>query len=130
MTFRVSLEGGGENATLVERTITTPDAWQPVALDLEAWAGRTVTVELALESAAKGTVGCWGSPSIRRRGPPATGAELPRLRERAIEPPQGVILIMMDTLRADHLSPWGYQRETAPTLADHGGSRRPLRRRP
>jgi arylsulfatase A-like enzyme len=30
---------------------------------------------------------------------------------------------MMDTLRADHLSPWGYQRQTTPTLqsmADHG----------
>ena len=45
------------------------------------------------------------------------------MADRTIEPPQGVILIMMDTIRADHLSAWGYDRETTPTLesmAEHG----------
>ena len=32
-------------------------------------------------------------------------------------PPQGVILIVADKLRRDHLNPWGYDRDTSPALA-------------
>ncbi len=123
VTFRVSLEAGGETTQLLERTVTTPNAWQPVALDLAKWGGRDATFALALDSGAEGTIGLWGSPAIRRRGPPSTNTELARLAGKDIEPPLGVILIMMDTLRADHLSAWGYERETTPTLqsmADRG----------
>ncbi|HVR29187.1 MAG TPA: sulfatase [Thermoanaerobaculia bacterium] len=116
LTFRVSLESGATSAELLERTITTPEVWHPAAVDLAAWAGRRVTLELAVESDAEGTIGIWGSPAVRGRGGPATSAEPPRLAGGTAEPPQGIILIMMDTLRADHLSPWGYGRETAPTL--------------
>ena len=34
----------------------------------------------------------------------------------APEPTRGVILISLDTLAADHLSAWGYERETSPFL--------------
>jgi arylsulfatase A-like enzyme len=36
--------------------------------------------------------------------------------ERRSHPPQNLILITVDTLRADHLGTWGYQRETSPEL--------------
>src|SRR5262249_49161616 len=39
----------------------------------------------------------------------------------SIPAPQGVILIMCDTLRKDHLSTYGYRRDTAPHLARMGG---------
>ncbi len=34
----------------------------------------------------------------------------------AVKPPHRVILIGIDTLRADHLSSYGYQRKTSPNL--------------
>jgi arylsulfatase A-like enzyme len=116
LTFRATLETSGEKTVVLERTVTAPDVWQPAAVDLARWGGREAALELALESGSAGTIGLWGSPAIRRRGPPTTNVELPELSGKAIEPPQGVILIMMDTLRADHLDAWGYQRETAPML--------------
>lgn len=113
VTFRVSVEPrGGAAAEVLERTVTRPHRWEPVPVDLSPWAGREVTLSLALASGQEGTIGFWGAPAIRSRGamPPAAAAPSPLPR------PQGVILVWADTLRRDHLGVYGYGRPTTPVL--------------
>ena len=116
--FHVSVDaGGGGGKDLLRRTVTRPLRWEPVPLDLSPWAGRKVTLALAVEADQPGAIGFWGAPTVRSLGamPAATtaAAALPR--------PQGVILVWMDTLRRDHLSAYGYRRPTTPVLAGLAG---------
>ena len=106
-TFRVSLkaDGGPSDQVLREQMITTPYRWQQLPIDLAAFAGRRATISLAVIG-EPGTVGFWGAPVIRSRS--AAMASSGR--------PQGVIWIHADTLRPDHLSMYGSQRDTAPFL--------------
>ena len=117
-TFRVSVRRPGdreENSeeTVFERTVTTPHRWEPARVDLSEYSSREVELGLSLTSERAGTVGFWGSPAVRDSGRMPSG-----LNPRAgIEAPQGVIVIMADTLRSDHLNSYGYDRVTAPVLA-------------
>ena len=124
VTFRVEARDGGSSSgetVLLRRTVSTPGRWDSVPLDLDAFAGRRVTVTFALEADEPGTIGFWGSPVIRNRaGQPSvveTTAARAALTDGETLTPQGVILIVADTLRRDHLEAWGYERSTAPTLA-------------
>ena len=118
VTFRVTLGNESEETILIERTVTTPNRWEEASVDLTAYAGRDVELSLSLSGDKDGVIGFWGSPVVRNRG--AT-----RSSGAAVEPPQGVILIMVDTLRSDHLDTYGYERATAPNLSTlaAGGAR-------
>jgi arylsulfatase A-like enzyme len=49
--------------------------------------------------------------------PPGAGASPAKsTRESATEPPQLILLLSLDTLRADHLGLYGYERPTSPVL--------------
>jgi len=110
VTFRVALGGEEGETVLLERTVTTPNRWEKASVDLTPYAGRKVALSLSLSSEKTGAIGFWGSPVVRQHGAlPGSGA--------TIEPPQGVILIMVDTLRSDHLEAYGYERSTAPNLS-------------
>lgn len=116
VTFRIDDISGAEPKTLLERTITTPQKWEQTALDLAELSGAR-KLRFSLDVDGDRRIGFWGSPSIRVRGakpaaPEPAGGALGR-----IEPAQGVLLIMLDTLRKDHLNAYGYERETAPNLA-------------
>jgi arylsulfatase A-like enzyme len=100
--------------TVLERTISTPNRWEPVAVDLAAFAGRRVTLVLSLAAGRPGALGFWGSPAVRSHG--TLPAAIHAARAAAADPPQGVIVIWSDTTRADHLSAYGYRRDTAPVL--------------
>jgi arylsulfatase A-like enzyme len=107
VTFRVSAEAAGAQAVRVlERTITRPHRWEPVAVDLAPYAGKRVAVTLALAAEKRGTLGFWGTPAVRRAG----------ARAAAGEAPPGVIVVLADTLRRDHLGAYGYARPTSPVL--------------
>jgi arylsulfatase A-like enzyme len=114
LTFKVTAASGAEEQTILERTITTPQRWEPVAVDLGPFAGqKTLRFSLAVEEERR--IGFWGSPVIRVRGAqPRTGNAAAALGGAA--PPRGVIFLMCDTLRKDHLGLYGYERETAPHL--------------
>lgn len=106
VTFRVSAQRAGADAiSLLQRTVTTPDRWNPVSVNLDAFAGSTVRLRLSLEADESSTRGLFGSPGVRV---PMSDDD-PR--------PQVVLLIVADTLRADHLEAFGYRRATAPNLA-------------
>jgi arylsulfatase A-like enzyme len=58
-------------------------------------------------------VGC--APERRAEGSAPAGSGAPRTGARPDARPD-VLLLTIDTLRADHLSAWGYARETSPNL--------------
>ncbi|MCZ6506037.1 MAG: sulfatase, partial [Actinobacteria bacterium] len=127
VTFRVgvSVSAGssedGAGRVVLERTLTTSHRWEGAAVDLSGLADETISLSFSLEAESPGTIGFWGAPVIRNRG--ALPARVPaRSGGRAsddlasLAPPQGVILILADTLRRDHLDAYGYARLTAPVL--------------
>ena len=122
VTFQASVGPAGNSSsdlekTLFERTVTTPHRWETARVDLSEFAGQEVSLSLGLAAEQGGALGFWGSPVVRDDGADA-------VREvSARNAPQGVILIMADTLRSDHLDAYGYGRSTAPVLrklADEG----------
>lgn len=119
VTFVVNV--GDETDTVWRRTVTTPHRWESVRIDLSESASRRTTLVLSLESDNDGAIGLWGNPVVRHSGMPPKATEVSDARAALADGgdtrPQGVILILGDTLRRDHLQPWGYGRPTAPVLA-------------
>ena len=109
-------------AVVFERTVTIPNRWQTARIDLAAYAGKSILLEFALAGEKKGLWGYWGSPTIRSHiaaSPSATAS----VGSPAKRKPRGVILLVTDTLRKDHLNIYGYPRETVIHLkkfADEG----------
>ncbi len=97
VTFKINAED-----LEIARTVTTPNRWEELTVDLEGLAGREVTLTLSLEAASDGSLGFWGAPAVRSRG--------------AMKAPRGIVLFFLDTLRRDHLDAYGFARETAPHI--------------
>lgn len=102
----LSAAGGDSETLLAEEVMTSPKGgWRDHRLSLARWAGQDVVLELAVE-----------------RGPPAeqvvwaafSAPEILPGRQRQDGP--HVILVSLDTLRADHLGCYGYRRPTSPHL--------------
>src|SRR4029079_14862211 len=51
--------------TLFERTVTIPNRWQNVRIDLARYAGRNVLLQFDLAGDKKGFWGYWGTPVVR-----------------------------------------------------------------
>jgi arylsulfatase A-like enzyme len=112
--FKVAIsrrEGDKDSAaaTVFERTVTIPNRWQPTKIDLSAYAGKTIVVEMSLAGEKKGLWGYWGTPVVR--SPLATVSSASG-GNQAKRKPRGVIFLVIDTLRKDHLNIYGYPRET------------------
>jgi arylsulfatase A-like enzyme len=113
----------------LRRTVTTANHWEPVTLDLSDLSGNVADITLSLEGRA-GMIGFWGNP-VMRSHPSAVATGAPVLPPQPPAgfgepvspawPPQGVILVVADSLRRDHLDAYGYGRATAPTLAEMAG---------
>ena len=100
--MELALRIGGETAHVVEQAV--PERfldcpWTELEVDLSPWRGQTVELELAGE----GDVACvWGSPTIV---------------DRQVEPERpNVILVSIDTVRADHMGVYGYALDTTPNI--------------
>lgn len=106
VTFRVDVTPEDSKDTRTYRTVVDePDRWEPNWIDLEELSGRRARIAFSLEAKESGTLGFWGTPAVRSNASLDDGA------------PQGVLLVITDTLRADHSSLYGYERQTTPTLA-------------
>jgi hypothetical protein len=86
--------------------------WDNAEIDLEKYIGKTVQFEFRVEDS-----GLW------KRGELPPGSVLPlwgNPRVTAARPPKddlpNFILVSLDTLRADHLGAYGYERDTSPFL--------------
>lgn len=104
VTFRVGAVG--VDRPLLEQTVSTPNRWHEVTLELDRLGSRA-DLFFELEADEPGALGFWGAPAIRRQGTRPGGPDAPR----------NVIFVLMDTLRSDHLEAYGYERETAPAIA-------------
>jgi hypothetical protein len=106
-TFRCSASSGHPISTIVIRCTLSKSGCgrrQAPTFDLSSFAGRRVSLVSSLRSDRPGTIGFWGSPVIRSRVTPGG------------DTPLGVIFVHADTLRADHLDAYGYERETGPNI--------------
>lgn len=120
VTFRVGVRPAdpatvGEETMLLEQRAGVNGRWEPVRVDLAAYAGQDVVLTLSVAAEKAGAVGFWGSPVLHNGG--AVPAVSPAAVASGVSAPQGVILIVADSLRRDHLNAYGYERETAPVLA-------------
>jgi arylsulfatase A-like enzyme len=105
--FEVAVrDGGSESVVFGERAAVGRKGagwhWRDAEVDLAPWAGRTVALELTTRSSSPRGFALWGNPTI----------DAPR---RAGDPPN-VLVVGIDTLRADRLSSYGYDRPTSPNL--------------
>ncbi len=120
VTFRIRLTAASEEKTLFERTVHPHrrrdlGRWHAQEVDLGEWAGRSVMVHfetLADETLDVGRgLPAWANPEIvgPKAGPsPANGTN------RDQRP--NVVFISLDTLRADRVSSYGYDKETTPQI--------------
>jgi arylsulfatase A-like enzyme len=104
--IRVVARGRQLSRVLIDRQLTDrvePQRrqWSRFDADLGAFAGETVDLLFEAGPAPPGSLVMWGNPLIV--GP-------------AAERRPNVILISLDTVRADHLSLYGYPRQTSPHL--------------
>jgi hypothetical protein len=103
----VTVTAGESPERIFESSGVTADVWQEHELDMSRWAGQTVRVTFDVQG-SEDNVFFWSSPVVQ---------ETPTR-------PFKVIVLLEDTLRADHLSSQGYSRETAPEktklMADRG----------
>ncbi|MGH9464750.1 MAG: sulfatase [Thermoanaerobaculia bacterium] len=109
--YRVRLEpvsGGDPTVLLAEELRTAADGvWQDRKVSLAPWSGRDVVLELAAEPASREAAGpaVWPAYAVPEIVPSG-------LDEEGLD----VILVSLDTLRADHLGCYGYERPTSPFL--------------
>ena len=99
----------GEQMTLVDRTLRpetvgSDRGWAVAQADLTAFAGKRVRIRFVLDhlGSREGDLAFWGNPIVYER--------------RAPEDATPVVLVSCDTLRAQNLSCYGYERETSPRL--------------
>jgi arylsulfatase A-like enzyme len=97
-TLRLAVVDGADRTVLLDEEVAA-QGWSDRLLDLGAWAGGEIELELDTVGSS-GTVALWSSPTVRG----------------AAERPTRVVLILEDTLRADHLSLHGHPRQTSPAL--------------
>jgi len=122
VTFEVSISEPGVAATrLLRRTVSSARRWERVEVDLGKFTDRPVTLRLSLSAPEDVAIGFWGGPVVRNRAGTAVADASSAVRSTLVgagtRPPQGVILILADTLRRDHLQPYGHDRPNAPVLS-------------
>lgn len=120
--FAVSLDLGDGPQVLEE--IRRPRAgkrWADLEVDLSAWSGQEATLEfLSTLAVDPPPEVAWSPVVLRSDGGSRRGGSLGPQQA----PRPNILLILVDTLRHDHLSSYGYERPTSPRidalLADRG----------
>jgi arylsulfatase A-like enzyme len=107
VTIRVVALVSGSRRLLAEHVLrdrieATPRYWSDFEVDLAPLEGQAIDLLFEVGSAPTSSMVAWGNPRVV--GPAAQNQP-------------NVILISLDTVRADHLSLYGYNRETTPHLS-------------
>lgn len=105
---QVSVGGDeGYDAVVVERRLEPHGTWDAYLADLDPWRGQEVQLSLNVECASPAGKRTW-SDAIRWGVPVVSGPRPPGAAN--------VLLVTVDTLRADHLHAYGYSRETSANI--------------
>jgi arylsulfatase A-like enzyme len=97
---RASLGRPGRQGNIVFEQAVEPGAWHEHGIPMEVYRGNEVEVHLTSEAPAARTNVYWATPAVL-----CSSDDRPN-----------VLLISIDSLRADHLGCYGYKRNTTPTL--------------
>ena len=103
----VVTEPGRDPLVIYEETLTTSNRWLERRINLRKWAGRAIELSLRAQG-EEGALAFWGSPVVRNGAAAANSADSAR--------PRGVIVVLADTLRRDHLGVYGHARPNTPNL--------------
>jgi len=116
--FSITLETNRKNRTLFQRTTAAPASADKVpyrlhTIPLKAWSGRRVTLRFAThdpdhprQKPVNPAPAFWAHPLIY--GPRDS------VKSSPVRP--NIVLMVIDTLRADHLGCYGYERNTSPNI--------------
>lgn len=102
--IQFEIRAAAEDKLLFSRKIDDPEVWVDAAVDLSEYAGQTLRLVLKT-TGAEGAVGLWANPLLTSTAP----------KRRP-----NVLVYMIDTLRADRTSLYGYARDTTPFLKKLG----------
>jgi arylsulfatase A-like enzyme len=106
VTFRVELDAGAGAEVLFEQHLRPGDGWVEAVVDLSSGTGRDVDLRLTTAPGPAGDawfdVGVWAELRLMGPADPPTRPHL--------------VLIDVDTLRADRLGCYGHERDTSPGL--------------
>ncbi len=120
--FGIGVEGEGQVPFTIEVTAdqqpitqllsgTASGAWVDHKVDLSRFAGQTVRIDLRARGEGAGRL-AWNSPRILVPTPP----------ERNLEPAKNVVVLVVDTLRADQLRPINAQTRVKTPFIDQFAS--------
>jgi arylsulfatase A-like enzyme len=109
--FTVTAEAAGGAVVLWNRQLDPQGSrrdrgWQTAEVDLSRFAGTAVVLRLAartVDAPGSASFPIWARPVLLE---PA----------RRPDPRPSILFVSLDTVRADHLSAYGYERRTSPTL--------------
>jgi arylsulfatase len=122
-TYRVGVREGEKISELyrVKAAPAGPFAPAAVEVDLSPWSGREIDLLAQIEGPAAHAPdqpipsALWGSPALYGRGGRGDGKTAMAARRGG---PPNILLVGIDTLRADALGPWGRTPSLSPSL-DH-----------
>jgi arylsulfatase A-like enzyme len=105
---RVESRPEGQAPSLIADEVVVPgEAWQAIGVDLEP--ARPHAAELVFSVACDPA-----APGVSLAG--AARWKVPVVRRRDAAAPKNLLLVTVDTLRADHLGAYGYPRPTSPRI--------------
>jgi arylsulfatase A-like enzyme len=103
-----AVRGGSPPKVLLERAVEPLGPWQPLAVDLEPRAAPDAELRL--------TLACHTPDGASALLPRAARWSVPVVYQPRRPPAPNVVLVTVDTLRADHLGAYGYFRPTSPGI--------------
>ncbi len=92
--FTIEVSADGAPAVQVLDGVATP-AWADHKVDLSRFSGQSVRIDLRADGIGAGRL-AWSAPRLL----------VPRRAERSYEPAKNVVVLLVDTLRADKLRPF------------------------
>jgi len=108
--FTIEVTADGQPTTQV-LTGAASGAWTDHKVDLSRFAGETVRIDLAAEGQGAGRL-AWNAPRIL----------VPARPERNLKPAKNVVVLVIDTLRADKLRPFNPQTRVKTPVIDRFAS--------
>lgn len=98
--FEIIVVADGKKETVLDKRFSADDHWHDEEISLERFGGKSVQIILHAVGATPQAVAFWANPMLYEPVPDAPV----------------VVLYLIDTLSAEHLQLYGYERDTAPNL--------------
>jgi arylsulfatase len=98
--FTITIRDGGKSTGIFDRALSNANVWKDFRIDLSAWAGRTVRLEFQFAGGKSRDIAFVACPIVYTPDRDVTN----------------MIVYLIDALRPDHTSVYGYERETTPVI--------------